>query len=143
MGLKEKTHVVQVEGMTPHQIWQIWTDINNWHTWDSDIEWAKLTEPFRDGSRFYLKPKGGPRVRIVLMDVKHEESFTDLAKFPFAKMYSIHKLTKIGTTLKVLHTVRVEGLLSSLWWHLVGKNVAAGLEVQSKKMIEKARTIGV
>ncbi len=71
-----------------------------------------------------------------------ERSFTDLAKFPLAKMYSIHRMRDLENgDVEVTHIVRVEGLLAGIWWHLVGKNVAAGMPSQAKNMINRARNI--
>ena len=141
MSSREKTHKLSVQGISAQQIWKVWTDINNWHTWDLDIEWAKIEGPFENGNFFYLKPKGGPKVKITLENIEHQKTFSDLARFPLAKMYSIHKMTPINGGFELIHTVRVEGLLSALWWQLVGKNVAAGMEEQTKKLVERARDI--
>ena len=115
--------------------------LNNWHTWDQDIEWAKLVEPFTEGSHFELKPRSGPKVKIALRHIKHEESFTDFCRFPLARMYSVHEMRATQGALEVVHSVRVEGLLAHLWWKLVGKNVAAGMPAQSKAMIAKAKGV--
>lgn len=141
MGFREKTHKLFVQGISAQQIWKVWTDINNWHIWDLDIEWARIEGRFENGNIFYLKPKGGLKVKITLQNIVHEKTFTDLARFPLAKMYSIHTMTPISGGFELTHTVRIEGLLSFLWWHLVGKNVAAGMEEQSKKLVEIAREI--
>jgi len=139
--MKEQTHKHFAQGISAAQIWKVWTDVNNWHTWDLDIEWAKIDVPFEDGNSFTLKPKAGPKVKITLQDIEQEKSFTDLARFPFARMYSIHKMIAKEDGFQLIHTVRVEGLLSSLWWQLVAKNVAAGMETQTQKLVERARQI--
>lgn len=141
MITKEQTHTHFAQSISASQVWKVWIDINNWHTWDLDIEWAKIDVPFENGKSFMLKPKTGPKVKITLQDIVQEKSFTDLARFPFAKMYSIHKMIAKEDGFELIHTVRVEGLLSSLWWHLVGKNVAAGMEAQTHRLVERARQI--
>lgn len=89
-----------------------------------------------------LKPKGGPRVKIKLIDVEQGRSFTDLACFLFGKMYSIHHLTQNEDGVTMSHTVRITGPLSFLWWKLVGQKVADGMEEQTKKILERARQLG-
>lgn len=141
MASFSKSHTISVEGYARSQIWQVWTDINNWHTWDLDIEWAKIEGPFQNGSHFYLKPKGGPKIKIALVDIVKERTFTDLAKFLGAKMYSIHNLSDLGSKVELTHSVRMEGLLSFLWWHIVGKKVAEGMQQQSQKLLERIQQV--
>lgn len=141
MAIYTKSHVLRVNGYTRKQIWQVWSDINNWYTWDHDIKWAKIEAPFQNGSIFYLKPKSGPKVKITLIDVVRDQSFTDLAIFPGAKMYSIHNLTDIDSKVELTHTIRMEGLLSFVWWHIVGKNVAEAMEQQSQKLLERIQKV--
>ena len=60
---------------------------NNWHRWDKDIEFARMSDPFREGSRFQLRPKGGPTVAISFLRTEPLRGYTDLTKFPLARMY--------------------------------------------------------
>lgn len=51
----ERTYTVsRIQGISGDQIWKIWTDVNKWHTWDADIEWAKMESPFEKESTFFL-----------------------------------------------------------------------------------------
>ena len=117
----------------------MWQDVNQWHQWDTDIEYAQLGQPFTAGSQFLLKPKAGPKVKIVLVKVEPEKAFTDLTRFPLAKMYGIHEMSETNDGLEVTHTVRIEGPLSFLWRRIVAEKVAAGLEEQAEKMVQRAR----
>lgn len=137
----EKTHKVSIEGLQADAVWKVWMDVNNWHTWDHDIEWARLNGPFADGSSFELKPKGGAKVRIALSDVEEEKTFTDCARFPFAKMFSIHELRVQDGVIELSHTVKMTGPLKKLWWHLVARNVASGMEQQTNNLVVRARQI--
>lgn len=141
MFSKEKSHKVTVEGVAKQQIWQVWQDVNSWHTWDQDIEWARLIEPFATGSTFELKPRSGPKVKIELSHVINEKSFTDFCRFPLARMYSVHEMRTTNEGLEIVHVVRVEGFLAHLWWKLVGKNVAAGMPEQTEAMIARAKGV--
>jgi hypothetical protein len=137
----EKTHTVRERTLTKQQLWSVWEDVNHWHLWDTDIVSAHLEAPFVEGSTFVLKPKGGPKVRIKLLKVEPHTAFTDVTTFPLAKMYGIHSMRDAGDGLEISHTVRIEGPLSCLWRRLVAEKVAAGLEEQAVKMIQRAREI--
>jgi hypothetical protein len=137
----EKTHKITVKGVSKRQIWKVWEDVNQWHLWDADIEYAKLNSPFQLGNKFELKPKGGPKVKIELVEVDPENSFTDLTRFPLARMYGIHQMQETHDGIEVGHTVRSEGPLSFLWKKIVAEKVAAGIEEQAQKMIERAQSL--
>jgi len=135
----EKTHKMVVRNVSKSQIWKVWQEVNQWHHWDTDIEFARLEEPFANGSRFVLKPKGGPQVKIKLVKVEPNSAFTDLTSFPLAKMYGIHEMRDTKDGLEVSHTVRIEGPLGFLWKKIVAEKVAAGLDEQAEKMVRRAR----
>lgn len=121
------------------KVWDLWADIDNWPKWHDDLEYCKLNGKFEKGSFFILKPKGGPKVKIELLDVQPEKSFIDCTKFPGAKMYDTHKIEKTPTGIKISNEVRVEGILSFLWVFLVAKNVAATAQHEMDKIAKLAR----
>jgi hypothetical protein len=133
------THELVVSGLAKEQIWKVWADINHWHEWDNDIEYAKISEPFQKSSCFELKPKRGPKVRIEIAECDHLQGFTDLARFPLAKMYSIHEVQDTPNGLRVVHTIRVTGPLYWLWRKLVAQGIADGIPGQTSRLIEVAK----
>ena len=42
-------HTVETKA-TPIQIWKIWEDVENWKTWDEQIELSQLDGPFQTGT---------------------------------------------------------------------------------------------
>lgn len=51
------------------QMWKLFEDVNNWHTWDNGIEFAKMKGRFEKGSIIELRPKGGPTVKVELLKI--------------------------------------------------------------------------
>lgn len=136
-----KSYSETVDGVKAGQIWKVWSDVNQWHTWQDDIEFAKLDGEFVTGSIFQFKPKGGPNIKIELTEVKLNRSFEDLTKFPLAKMYDTHELIDHGDKLEIKTTIRIEGPLSFLWRKLVAEDVAKGMSKQTRSLIEKAKHV--
>jgi hypothetical protein len=130
---------VVVPDVTKEQIWQVWKDVNNWHQWDPDIEFARMNAPFETGGTFMLKPKGGPRVKLELASVEPLRSYTDFTRFPLAQMYGIHEMRDTDRGLEIRCRIRVQGPLTLLWRKLVAEGVARGLEEQTRKMVEYAK----
>ena len=119
-----KSHSIVTKEVTKEQMWKLMADVNNWHTWDSGIEYATLSGKFEQGNHFMLKPKGGPKTKIELIEVIENQKFVDLTKFPLAKMYGEHLFEETNQGLKITTTMKVEGLLSFLWIKIVAQGIA-------------------
>ncbi|MEQ9115451.1 MAG: SRPBCC family protein [Rickettsiales bacterium] len=135
----KKSHSKIYKNVSISKIWNLWKDVNNWPKWHDDLEYCKLIGKFEKGNFFTLKPKGGPKVKIELLDVQPEKSFIDCTKFPGAKMYDTHKIEKTKDGIKISNEVRVEGILSFLWVKIVAKDVAASAPKEMDKIAELAR----
>ena len=134
-----KTYSKKVTGLRAAQVWKVWTDVNQWHTWQSDIEYARMDGEFKVGNTFLLKPKGGPKVKIEIIQVEPNRQFTDLTRFPGSKMFGFHQFVIHGDELEIKTTMSINGPLSFLWKKLVAEGVANGMRAQTEKLIEKAR----
>jgi uncharacterized membrane protein len=134
-----KSYSKKIKGLQADQVWKVWTDINQWHTWQSDIEQATLEGDFKVGNTFLLKPKGGPKVKIELIKVEPNQQFIDLTRFPGAKMYGSHEFIMHGDELEIKTTMSIEGPLSFLWRKIVAEDVANSMPQQTENLIEKTR----
>jgi uncharacterized protein YndB with AHSA1/START domain len=136
-----RTYSKTVQGLKAEQVWKVWTDLNQWHTWQSDIEYAKLEGEFKVGNTFLLKPKGGPKVNIEIIKVEPNRQFTDLTRFPGAKMYGSHEFVIQGDELEIKTTMSIEGPLSFVWRKIVAEDVVNGMMEQTENLIEKAKSV--
>jgi polyketide cyclase/dehydrase/lipid transport protein len=132
------THSKTVKGLKAEQVWQVWTDVNQWHTWQPDIEHARLDGAFAAGNTFVLKPKGGPKVNIEIITAEPGSRFTDLTRFPGARMYGNHEFVVRGDELEIRTTMSIEGPLAWLWRKIVAEGVAKGMAAQTEKLVEQA-----
>lgn len=119
-----KTHSKTYKNLDKNAVWHLWTDVNNWVSWHTDLEYCTMDEPFKEGAFFYLRPKGGPRVEIQITEIKEGVSFTDCTSFFGAKMYDTHHMEETPEGLRLTNTVTVVGPLRWLWVKLVAQNVA-------------------
>jgi hypothetical protein len=135
-----KTYSTIVNDVTPAQIWQVWSDVENRPQWDIDTEWAELGGPFAVGSTIRFKPKGGPKVSLTITECILNQRFTDCFKFFGSRLYGIHEIKPIAEGLRIITTIKVEGLL---WWvlkKLIGEKVAAEVPEQTEMLIKIARS---
>ena len=125
-----------VEGITKEQVYSFWADVNNWTKWNDDIKSAELHGEFKEGNFFTLTLKNGQKVKIKLLKVEENKSFTDLTSFPLAKMYGIHEIIEKDGKIELVATIKIEGFLSFLWTKIVAQNVADSLGSDMDKMID-------
>lgn len=136
-----KSHSIVTNEVTKEQIWKLTTDINNWKNWDDTVENAELLGEFKVGNYFMLKPKGGPKVKIKLIEIIENKKFIDLTNFPLAKMYGEHLYEETKEGLKITVTMSVKGFLSFLWIKLVAKGIVDNLEQDISNQIANAKLI--
>jgi hypothetical protein len=129
------------EAVRPEQVWKVWSDVNQWHAWQPDIEYARLDGEFATGKTFRFRPKGGPELGIELTEVKPLAGYADLTRFPGARMLDAHEIVDHCDRIEIKNTLTVTGPLGFLWRKLVAEGVAASIEDQTRRMIERARHV--
>ena len=112
------------------EIWRLWSDVNNWHLWDPDIEYGRIEESFSVGSHFFFKPKGISEVKLKLVEVEPMHKYTDQCKFFGAILSGTHEMAEVPGGLQLTTTVRVSGPLKFLWVKLVGQGIVDTLPEQ-------------
>ena len=133
-----KTHTVITKQASARQMWQLMSDVNNWQKWDTGIEFAKLEGNFEAGNFFTLRPKGGPNVKVVLLEATVNRRFLDVTNFPLAKMYDDHVFEETPDGLKITYTVSVKGLLAALWVKVVAQKIADSMPADMQAQINAA-----
>ena len=93
---------------TIHDIWAIWMDVNNWHTWDNGISKAEILGNFKVGNSFSLTPQGGKPVLVKLKTVTEGEEFSDEALLPFGVIRNYHKIEPNGKKVVLTHKIEAE-----------------------------------
>jgi Polyketide cyclase / dehydrase and lipid transport len=136
-----KSYSIETNEVTGEQMWKLFADVNNWHTWDSGVEFAKLEGQFEKGNHFEFQPKGGPKLKIEIVEATANKSFTDFTKFPLAKMYGEHTFEETANGLKITTTMKVEGLLGFVWRRLVAQKITDALPDDMQQQIKTARML--
>ncbi len=62
-------HTVETKA-TPTQIWRIWEDVENWKTWDQQIELSQIDGPFQTGTTGSTKFVSTPLFKTLLTKVE-------------------------------------------------------------------------
>jgi hypothetical protein len=133
-----RTYSLITKNATREQLWNLFADVNHWHTWDNGIEYARLEGKFEKGNHFILRPKGGPEVKVELLEAIENSMFLDVTTFPLAKMYDEHRFEETAEGLKITNTITVKGILSFLWVKLVAGKIAAALPNDMQEQVRAA-----
>ena len=136
-----KSYSITTKDATKEQMWKLFSHVNTWHIWDEGIEYAKMEGKFEKGNTFELKPKGGPKLKIKLLETIENTKFVDLTNFPFAKMYGEHTFEDTPQGLKITTTMSVEGILGFLWRKIVAQNIVDNLPTEMTAQIKYASTL--
>lgn len=133
-----KSHSVVTKEVTKEQLWKLFADVNNWTAWNKRIEFSKLEGKFEKGNYFLFQPKGGPKLKLEITEAVENQKFTDLTKFPLAKMYGEHAFEDTPDGLKMTTTMKVEGILGFFWVKMAAQKIVAGLPADMQAQIKAA-----
>ncbi len=124
---------------TKEQIWNLWTDVENWNQWDNQVEFSKLKGHFEKGVYGILKPTKGPESKFKLISVEKLKEFTTRASLPLTKMDFTHEINEKNGTLYITHGVKMTGLLTFLFSKIIGQKIINELPNAMKKLSEMAK----
>jgi len=133
-----KSYSIVTKEVTKEQMWKLISDVNNWHTWDKGIEFAKMGGNFEKGNKILLRPKGGPNVNIEILETIENKRFFDVSKMLFAKIYDDHIYEETENGLQITGIITVKGLLSFFWVKMVAQKLADSLPADIEEQIKAA-----
>ena len=136
-----KSYSLLTREATKEQLWKLFADVNSWHEWDTEIEYAKMEGRFEKGNHFILKQRKGPKVTIEMVETIENHIFVDLTRFPLAKMYGKHEFKDTPEGLLITTTMTVQGLLAFLWIRIVAQDIVKGLPLEMEKQVKLASAL--
>jgi len=120
------------------EIWQIFTDVENWKEWIDGIEYSTIDGNFEDGTLVTIKNIKKPESSSPLKDVVVNKSFILQAKMPLSTVDFIHEIVKDNDVLKVRFVVEIHGTLAFFFKAIFKKSVTKNLQYSAKKVVELA-----
>lgn len=104
-------------------LWRLWSDVGNWNKFDTLLEYSYLVDntKFEVGAVGYLKAKGAPKTRFVLVEVNESVSFIESLKIPLYQTIELQRYFEVnedgGTTFT--HEVNFKGGLRYIMYALL------------------------
>ncbi|WP_027499750.1 SRPBCC family protein [Rhodococcus sp. UNC363MFTsu5.1] len=81
---------------TPESIWRLWSDVENWGTWNADIEHIEILGEFADGTEIVMTPAGDEAVHLRLAEVSENRLFVDEAEIEGLTLRTAHRIEPLG-----------------------------------------------
>jgi hypothetical protein len=124
---------------TPAQIWHVWQDVENWNTWDHDLELSKINGPFQVGTTGELKFKDSPPLKTLLTCVEEPKIFVQEAKLPLARVIMTHTTNNVDRKTHVTIQTEVRGLFAFFYFILLGRSIKKKVPMEVQEMLKKAK----
>jgi hypothetical protein len=110
---------------TPEKIWHLWTDVEHWHIWDTELQSASLSGDFALRAQGKLKPKTGPESGFVISQLEPQRSYTFTTQLPFCKLNVRRYLMTNGDSdnnrTTFTHEVSFDGISAVVFGYLLGR----------------------
>ena len=133
------THETIVDA-SPEQLFAAITNLRRWPEWDAELVFNEPDgTPLAPGSRFTLKPKGGPKVAMQVADLEDPRRFADVALLPLGRIRTTHEFTPTADGTQVRVSIETTGWLAFLWERLVARKLAGGTPHQTRVFAKFAR----
>ncbi|PSM51941.1 hypothetical protein CBLAS_0526 [Campylobacter blaseri] len=123
---------------TKEQIWNLYSDVENWNKWDNTIKYSKLYGEFKAGNKGILKSSNGPKSNFELVLVSKFHKFTSRSSLPFTKIDFIHEINEKNGKLFITHEIQIKGLLTFLFSKIIGEKLLKELPKTMQTLSKEA-----
>jgi hypothetical protein len=119
-------HTVKTSA-SPERIWAIWTDVEHWSEWDTELHNSALDGLFRLGAIGKLTPKTGRVSTFEISQFSLGKSYTFTVKLPLCKLNVHRYLRSESDGVYFTHEVSFNGVLAIGFGLLLGRKFQAEL----------------
>ncbi|HEX2824165.1 MAG TPA: SRPBCC family protein [Streptosporangiaceae bacterium] len=105
----EYEHSVETTA-APEALWRHWSDMATWPQWNGGIETIDVEGPFAVGTAFTMTPPGDEPIRMRLVEIRPDESFTDEMDAGDFVVRTQHRLEPTATGLtRIVYRTEITG----------------------------------
>jgi hypothetical protein len=91
-------------------LWQHWSDVPTWPSWNAGIEKIEIAGPFQAGTAFTMTPPGDDPVSMRLTEVVPGELFTDEMDAGDFVVRTVHRLAPVpGGRTRITYRTEITG----------------------------------
>jgi uncharacterized protein YndB with AHSA1/START domain len=132
-------HSIETDA-TPEAIWRLWADVENWGTWNADIEGIEIDGPFTAGTEIVMTPAGQDPVHLRIAEARTGELFVDEARIDGLLLRTAHRLDR-GERLptRVVYRMEITGAAADELGPRIGPAVTADWPATMAALVASAR----
>ena len=123
-NLMKFSHTVKTFA-SPERIWAIWTDVEHWSEWDTELRDSYLAGAFTLGAIGKLRPKTGRVCQFIVSQFNPDKSYTISIGLPLCKLNVHRYFSDRPDGLYFTHEVSFTGWLSFIFGLLLGRKFRA------------------
>ncbi|MEM6802096.1 MAG: SRPBCC domain-containing protein [Bacteroidota bacterium] len=98
------------------EIWKIWTEVENWKSWDRGLQDAQLDSPsFQLGAKGRITSLEGRVSKFSLVQFEQGISYTFKTKLPLGGLYVKRYLEEKGDKTRFTHEVWFQGITAGIF----------------------------
>ena len=105
---------------TKEKVWEVLTDVQNWHIWDTEILDAKLDGDFVLGAKGTMTPKTGPKLKFYISEIDPNKSYTFNTVMPVGELVIKRTLNTAKNEIEFTDDIQFTGFLKLLFGLMLG-----------------------
>lgn len=123
---------------TPEAVWQVWSDVERWPEWNTDLERAELSGPFAAGSTITMYQRDGDIIELRIAEASELEGFEDQADLGEVVVRTIHRLEPTeGGRLRVIYRMEITGPAADTLGPQIGPEISADFPEVLAALVER------
>ena len=103
------------------KVWEVLTDVQSWHKWDTEIIEAKLDGNFVLGAKGTMKPKTGPKLKFYISEIEPYKSYTFNTNMPVGELVIKRTLNFVNNEIEFKDDIQFTGFLKYFFGLILGK----------------------
>jgi len=107
---------------SPEAVWAIWTDVPQWHTWDTGLKKAYMEEAFGLEAKGELTSLEGRDTKFMVVAYEEGRSYTFKSALPLGGLYVKRTLSEENGQTAFTHEVWFQGLTAGIFARAFGDN---------------------
>ena len=101
-------------------MWEVLTDVQSWHIWDTEILEAKLDGGFVVGAKGTMTPKSGPKLKFYISEIEPNKSYTFNTIMPVGKLVIKRTLNTVKNEIEFTDDIQFAGFLKYVFGLMLG-----------------------
>ena len=105
---------------TIEKVWEVLTDVQSWHKWDTEILEAKLDGDFVVGAKGTMTPKTGPKLKFYISEIETNKSYTFNTVMPVGELVIERTLNLVKKEVEFTDDIKFTGFLKFVFGLMLG-----------------------